>query len=111
MARYRGQKALYEAISQAKTKPCRLSPGQTGTSATEAPAQQVQSQSEPQVAQDLPAEEVIPPSPQVRWFRPRVIQFNNGRVELTIPYPIAIAVVLAFILIILAAFRLGQRSV
>lgn len=111
MARYRGQKALYEVISQAKTKPGRLSPGQTGTSATEAPAQEAQVQSEPQVVQDLPGPELVPASPQVRWLRPRAIQFNNGRVELTIPYPIAIALVLAFILIILAAFRLGQRSV
>jgi len=45
----------------------------------------------------------------IQWAkRPRAVQFNTGRLELSLPYPIAITAVLGVILVILVAFRLGQ---
>lgn len=49
------------------------------------------------------------PERLVRWpTRPRMVQFNAGRIELSIPYPIAITLLLGVILLVLIAFRLGQ---
>ncbi|MFH1615518.1 MAG: hypothetical protein ABIG61_10610 [Planctomycetota bacterium] len=42
--------------------------------------------------------------------RPKLVLFNAGRVELSLPYPIAVTVVLVLLLVILGVFRLGQRS-
>jgi hypothetical protein len=56
-------------------------------------------------------EEQTPAASAVRWQRPRRIQLNAGQLELTIPYPIVGAIILALILIILAAYRLGQAGV
>jgi hypothetical protein len=69
----------------------------------------VESQPEGQAGTAPVVEDRTPAGPPVRWQRPRRIQFNAGQLELTIPYPIAGAIVLALILIVLAAFRLGQR--
>jgi len=46
-----------------------------------------------------------------RWPRkPRIMQFNIDRIEFSIPYQLAIALLLVFILLILVVFRLGQSS-
>lgn len=44
------------------------------------------------------------------WWpqRPRMIQYNGGRIEISIPYQIIIAVLLGVVLLVLAVFRLGQ---
>ncbi|MDH7598757.1 MAG: hypothetical protein QHH07_03835 [Sedimentisphaerales bacterium] len=105
MARYRGQKALYEVISTTKTRP--VVPNQVHRPE---PQQEVPVQEPVQTQEQVPPPSGLPTS-AVRWHRFRFIQFNQGKVELTIPYPIAIAIVLAFVLIVLAAFRLGQYSV
>ncbi|MBA7706402.1 hypothetical protein ES703_115255 [subsurface metagenome] len=43
-----------------------------------------------------------------RWMRkPRIVQFNLGRIEFSMPYPLAFALVLGLILLVLAALRLG----
>jgi len=39
---------------------------------------------------------------------PRIVQFVGGRVEISVPYQLAIAVLLGLILLILVVFRLGQ---
>ena len=101
MARYRGQKALYEVMHKSRVKPGLIEPVQ-------GPPSDVQPQANLPVTDD-PAPEQTPHT-AVRWRQPRWIQFNAGRVELTVPYPIAIAIVLALILIVVAAYRLGQRS-
>ena len=45
-----------------------------------------------------------------RWpRRPRMLLFNAGRVEISLPYQLAIAILLGFVLLILVAFRLGQN--
>jgi hypothetical protein len=42
--------------------------------------------------------------------KPRMFQINAGRIEISIPYQLAVAVLLGIILLILIAFRLGQRN-
>ena len=43
-------------------------------------------------------------------IRPRMVRINAGRVEISLPYQIAIAILLGVILLILIFFRLGQGS-
>ena len=42
--------------------------------------------------------------------KPRILQFNAGRIELSLPYPLATAVILGLVLLVLVAFRLGQKD-
>jgi hypothetical protein len=42
--------------------------------------------------------------------KPRMFQINAGRIEISVPYQLAVAVLLGIILLILIAFRLGQRN-
>jgi hypothetical protein len=45
-----------------------------------------------------------------KWpTKPRMLFFNAGRVEISLPYQIAIVILLVFVLLILVAFRLGQN--
>jgi hypothetical protein len=46
---------------------------------------------------------------QLHWpRRPRIIQFNAGRVEISVPYQLAIAMLLGIVLIVLVFYRMGQ---
>jgi hypothetical protein len=46
----------------------------------------------------------------IKWPRaPKMLLFNAGRVEISLPYQIAIAILLGLVLLILVAFRLGQN--
>jgi hypothetical protein len=46
----------------------------------------------------------------VRWVRkPSVVQLNAGRIEFSMPYQVGIAVSLAAVLVVVVAFRLGER--
>ena len=93
---------MYEVMQKTRPKPTGLAeplqPAAQPEAVVPAPA-------------DPPAEAHEPAGPAVRWQRPRHIQFNAGRLELTVPYPIASAIFLALILIVLLAYRLGQSSV
>jgi hypothetical protein len=42
--------------------------------------------------------------------RPRMVQLNRGRVEMSVRYDVAIVVVLAAVLCVMGAYRLGERS-
>lgn len=42
--------------------------------------------------------------------RPRVVQVNAGRIEFSLPYQLAIALLLGLVLVLLVAYRLGQMS-
>jgi hypothetical protein len=45
------------------------------------------------------------------WLnRPRIVQFNAGRIEISMPYQLAIALLLGLVLLVLVVFRLGQIS-
>jgi hypothetical protein len=43
------------------------------------------------------------------WWRLKPLQLNDGRIEISVSYHIAVAVALAVLLVILAGFRLGQK--
>jgi len=50
----------------------------------------------------------IPPGRAQTWLHPRSVQFNEGRIEVSVPYYVGLAVVLAVCVVVLAAYRLGQ---
>lgn len=101
MARYRGKKALYEVMSKARFKP---EYGRT--------LEQIQhkgsDKNEPTTSRKS-AKEMQKTAAQW-WRKPRIIQFNAGRIEFSMPYQLAIALLLIIILLVLATFRLGQFS-
>lgn len=52
---------------------------------------------------------VAVPERAAQWpRRPKIVQFNAGRIEISIPYQLAIAFLLFVILLVLVVFRLGQ---
>jgi hypothetical protein len=129
MAHYkRGRKALYEVMSEARLKPGfgrtlekireQKPPGSEppvsafaeSTGAEEkaaAPAAVLRQQDAGAVGEP---DEVMPSS-GIQWRKkPRVVQFNAGRIEFSMPYQLVIAFILGLILLVLAAFRLGQIS-
>jgi hypothetical protein len=55
---------------------------------------------------------VVPVSGKAtHWPRkPKLLQFNAGRIEISLPYPLAIAVFLGFILLFLVALWLGETG-
>ena len=49
--------------------------------------------------------------PAFVWSRkPKLVQINAGRVDVSVPYQVVIAVVLGLVVLILFAFRLGQQQ-
>jgi len=51
------------------------------------------------------------PKRAAQWpKRLRIVQFNAGRIEISMPYQLAIAVLLGVVLLVLVVFRLGQIS-
>ncbi len=106
MARKRGKKALYEVMSKARKKP-----GFGRTLEKMLPEKPVSKKEEiVEVAAKKRAEaDVVTSKTAAKWWRkPRVVQFNVGRVEFSMPYQLGIALVLGSVLLIVAAFRLGQ---
>lgn len=96
MVRNRGKKALYEVMSKARDKP-----GYGRTLEQMQPKSSLESKS---------AVNIEKSKATTRWMRkPRIIQFNFGRIEFSMPYQLAVALVLGLILLVLAAFRLGQE--
>lgn len=98
MTRSRRKKGLYEVIGKSSFKPSynktleQLCPKESGKeSAAEGPTAQV-----PQIVPGWPK-------------RPRIVQFNAGRIEISIPYQLGIAVLLGVVLLVLVVFRLGQN--
>ncbi len=127
--RNRGKKALYEVMAEAKLKPGETKP-------LEQPPQPEQPKEEPQpaVQQDSePAVEEMPlptpaPEPSFQpeaipletapyvpenaaiWKKRKMFQLNADRIDISIPYQLAIAVVLGLVLLLLVVFQLGQNS-
>jgi len=97
MARRRRKKALYEVMSKARLKPPfdkKLEPLHP-----KEPAKAEPSTAKPDMAM---------PEKAVRWWRkPKAVQLNAGRIEISIPYQLAIAVLLGLVLLMLIAFRVG----
>lgn len=129
MKRHTGQKALYEAISRSRAKakrgsilerlrpevpkqdkPDREEPG-ARPEPVQAPAEVAKPpvKRPPPVVKPKPVEKAGgPASPGQTWLRPKPVQFNAGRIEISVPYHIAVPVALAMVLVILIAFKLGQ---
>ncbi|UCG47365.1 MAG: hypothetical protein JSU94_17965 [Phycisphaerales bacterium] len=103
----RGKMALYEAMSKARQKP---GFGRTLERMREDRPHDDEPDVQPEhlvVAEENVAEEVS--EPKVRWTRkPSVAQLNAGRIEFSMPYQLAITMVLGFVLAVLLAFRAGQ---
>jgi hypothetical protein len=99
MAHNREKKALYEVMS--KTTWPKPHPDKTLQ-----PPQQLEElrKSEHPIAK-------LSAHGRVRWLnRPRIVQINAGRIEISVPYQLAIALLLGLILLLLIAYRLGQGS-
>jgi len=101
MARDRGKKALYEVMSKARIKP--------GAGVTLPPPHPKRPEEDKSAAEEKSAAGV--PDVAAQWLRrPRIVQFNAGRIEFSMPYQLAVALVLGLILLALIAFRLGRSS-
>lgn len=101
MSRYRGQKALYEVIGEAGTKP--RSNRRPALEPLHAPQEFDKNQGEPSEA-TKPAH-----NEQIRWA-PRAVQFNAGRIEFSLPYPVVFVLLLGLLFVTLLGFKLGQYS-
>ncbi len=100
MARNREKKALYEVMSRSWHKPRYdktlepLHPEKTGED------------KQTTTRFSIPLHKRA-----ANWLnRPRIVQFNAGRIEISMPYQLAIALLLGLVLLVLVAFRLGQIS-
>lgn len=101
MARNRqGRKSLYEVMTQNGRKP---SYGKT-----------VEKLRPPEAKKEEPTkakpDTALPQGAAKWWRRPKSFQINAGRIEISIPYQLAIALLLGLIALVLFAFRLGQFS-
>ena len=103
MARKRGKKALYEVMSKARNKP-----GYGRTLEKMSPKKPVEKKDEPATNQKSAADVETSRAAAKWWRKPRIVQFNVGRIEFSMPYQLAVALVLGFVLLILAAFWIGQ---
>ncbi len=93
----RKKKSLYEVIGKTRLK---SSYGKTLEQPRPEKADKDEPTTEPAVAV---------PERAAQWPRkPRIVQFNAGRIEISIPYQLAIAFLLFIILLALVVFRLGQ---
>ena len=102
MARNRGKKALYEVMSKAKVKP--------GAGKIVEPLHP--KKAEEQLRQNRNEQPVVekPQAATQWWTKPRMMQLHAGRIEFSLSYQIAIAIVLGLIALALIIFRLGQYS-
>lgn len=100
MARNRGKMSLYEVMGQSKSK---SSFGKTLKKL--APAR-------PDKEEPTIIKTAVPVSEKAtHWPRkPKLLQLNAGRIEISLPYPLAIAVFLGFILLFLVALWLGETG-
>ncbi len=103
MARKRGKKALYEVMSKARNKP-----GYGRTLEKMRPKKPVPKKDD--LITNKNSETGVEKSKSAAkwWRKPRAVQFNVGRIEFSMPYQLVVALLLGSVLLVLAAFRLGQ---
>jgi hypothetical protein len=108
MTRNRGKKALYEVMSKARVKPDRgkiVEHLQPTKPIDNAPAAGRMSTGR------LTTESAGAAKSAAKWWRkPRIVQLNAGRIEFSMPYQIAVVLLLVLIFLLLASYRLGQLS-
>lgn len=65
---------------------------------------------EPDKGESATAESALQaPGAPTQWpRRPKIVQLNAGRIEISMPYQLAIALLLGVVLLVLVVFRLGQ---
>jgi hypothetical protein len=102
MSKRRGHKALYEVLGSSKLKP--------GYQKT---LEQVKEPEKPQPPPPPPEPEPTQledtPKAMTGWpKKPKILQFNESRIELSMPYPLAITALMVVVLLVLVSFRLGQ---
>lgn len=98
MVRNREKKALYEVISKTRPKPH-----------YDKTLEQLHPEKSSKDEQIATKSAIQMPGRAAKWLnRPRIVQFNAGRIEISMPYQLAIALLLGLVLLVLVAFRLGQ---
>ena len=100
MARSRRKISLYEVINKAQLK-----------SSYDKVLERVHSKESGEdklIAADSTAQ--VSEKPTFWPTKLRIVQFNAGRIEISIPYQLAIALLLGIILLLLVVFRLGQGT-
>jgi hypothetical protein len=100
MARKSGKKALYEVIGKSRL-PSLAGGEQAGQGPVEKPVADEPSVETPAV--EKPAVTTWPK-------KPTIVQINAGRIEFSLPYQVAIALLLGVVLVLLVVYRLGQMS-
>ena len=93
MVRNRGKMALYEVLNRAKAK-----------------AEESQASDKATAADGEKPAKAEKPMKSVWSGRPKLVSVSPGRVEFSIPYQLAIAIVLGVLLVVLISFRFGQVS-
>ncbi|MFA5251208.1 MAG: hypothetical protein WC454_01310 [Phycisphaerae bacterium] len=95
------KKALYEVLSKANW-PKPRSDKVLEPLHPEAPGEEKQSPARFSI--QLPKKAAV-------WLnKPRAVQLNAGKIEISVPYQLVIALLLGLVLLVLVAFRLGQIS-
>jgi hypothetical protein len=100
MARnHNGQMALYEVVNKEKFRTAQ-------NAELLRPTQEKAQRSGPVV---ITPQKKTAESWQSAWTKkPSIFGLNNGKVEVFVPYPIAVTVVMAFVLLLVIAFQFGQ---
>ncbi len=100
MARNRKKVSLYEVISKSSPK------SSYGKTLKERPPEESDSD-EPTTAQTA-----MPASGRAAYWprKPKIIQLNAGRIEISLPYQLAIALLLGLVLLVLIGVWLGQTG-
>ena len=137
MRRYSGQRPLYEAMSRSRSKGKRPSvlaqlrpqlekllpqleklrqlggsklkrPGTGSAPAVEkVPPPPPPPMLRPPRAVEMPPDE--PTAPVQTWLRPKALQINGGRIEVSLPYQIGIIIGMGLLLLLMMGFWIGRR--
>ncbi len=130
MKRYSGQRALYEAMKRSGSRRKsvglleRLTPqlekvGRLAKSVVEYRPKLKIRQRESTSEKPAPAvlkpprpverhESPVKASPTQTWLRPKAVQFNAGRIEISLPWQLGVVIGLLVIVAVLVIYRLGQ---
>jgi len=108
MARNRGKKALYEVMSKTRAKPGKGKIAEQPRSIK--PEEKAPAAGRKAAGQPATQSTGVAKSAAKWWRKPRIVQFNAGRIEFSMPYQIAVVLILVFIILILVTYRLGQAS-
>jgi len=100
MARNRKKVSLYEVISKSSPK------SSYGKKLKELPPEESDS------AEPTTAQTAIPASGRAGYWprKPKIVQLNAGRIEISLPYQLAIALLLGLVLLVLIGVWLGQTG-